>query len=125
MIVIDTDILIWILKGNEEIKRRFTQLITETSGHVFITPVQIAEIYAGIKEKERIKTENFLESLNIVDIDKQVGKLAGDFINNYGKSHNVTIADALIGASAKVNSFKLWTLNKKHYPMFEDKEFLE
>lgn len=125
MIVVDTDILIWILKGNEAIKRRFTELVLETKGHVFITPVQIAEIYAGIKEKEKIKTENFLQSFNIIEIDKQVGRLAGEFINNYGKSHNVTIADALIGAAAKVNGFKLWTLNKKHYPMFEDNEFLE
>jgi predicted nucleic acid-binding protein len=125
MIVVDTDILIWILKGNEAIKRGFTELVLETKGHVFITPVQTAEIYAGIKEKEKIKTENFLQSFNIIEIDKQVGKLAGEFINNYGKSHNVTLADALIGAAAKVNGFKLWTLNKKHYPMFEDNEFLE
>lgn len=125
MIVVDTDILIWILKGNEDIKRRFTELVLETKGHVFITPVQIAEIHAGIREKEKIKTENFIQSFNIAEIDEQVGRLAGEFINKYGKSHNVTMADALIGAVAKINGFKLWTLNKKHYPMFEDNEFLE
>ncbi|MER3446104.1 MAG: hypothetical protein C4291_04365 [Candidatus Dadabacteria bacterium] len=113
MTVVDTDILIWILKGNETIKRRFTELVLETKGHVFITSVQIAEIYAGVREKEKMKTENFLQSFNIIEIDKQVGRLAGEFINKYGKSHNVTIADALIGAAAKVNNFKLWTLNKK------------
>ncbi len=30
------------------------------------------------------------------------------------KSHNVAMADALIGACAKINSFKIWTLKKKH-----------
>ena len=125
MIVVDTDILIWILKGNEAIKKRFTELVLETKGHVFITPVQIAEIYAGIREREKTKTENYLQSFNIIEIDKQVGMLAGEFINKFGKSHNVTIADALIGAAAKINGFKLWTLNKKHYPMFEDNEFSE
>jgi len=125
MIIIDTDILIWILRGDENIKRRFTELVLETKGYVFITPVQIAEIYTGIKEKEKIKTENFLESFNIIDIDKRIGKIAGELINKYGKSHNVTMTDALIGAAAKVNGFKLWTLNKKHYSMFEGNEFLE
>jgi len=125
MIIIDTDILIWILRGDENIKRRFTELVLETKGYVFITPVQIAEIYTGIKEKEKIKTENFLESFNIINIDKRIGKIAGEFINKYGKSHNVTMTDALIGAAAKVNGFKLWTLNKKHYSMFEGNEFLE
>jgi predicted nucleic acid-binding protein len=125
MIVIDTDVLIWILRKNESIKRRFTDLVIETRGYVFVTPIQIAEIYAGIREKEKIKTENFFESLSIIDIDKRIGRLAGEYINKYKKSHNLTLADALIGASSKVNGFKLWTLNKKHYPMLEDDGFLE
>ena len=123
MIVIDTDVLIFILRGIEIIKRRFTELVVETEGYVFITPIQIAEIYAGVREKEKVKTEHFLESFSVIDIDKKVGELAGVFINKFGKSHNVTMADSLIGAATKINGFKLWTLNKKYYPMFEEKGF--
>ncbi len=123
MVVIDTDILIWILRGEESVKSRFTETVVETKGYVFITPVQVAEIFAGLKENERIKTHAFLESLNMIDIDKQIGEIAGEYIRKYKKSHSVTLADALVGASAKVNEFKLWTLNTKHYPMFEDNEF--
>jgi predicted nucleic acid-binding protein len=125
MIVIDTDVLIFILRGNEIIKRRFTDLVVETEGYVFITPIQIAEIYAGLREKEKIKTGHFLESFSVIDIDKRVGEVAGVFINRFGKSHNVTMGDSLIGAATKINGFKLWTLNKKHYPMFEEKEFYD
>jgi predicted nucleic acid-binding protein len=46
-------------------------------------------------------------------------------LQKYGKSHAVTMADALVGAVARINAFKLWTLNKKHYPMFEAKDFFE
>lgn len=125
MIVIDTDVLIFILRGNESIKRRFTDLVVETEGYVFITPIQIAEIYAGLREKEKIKTGHFLESFSVIDIDKRVGEVAGVFINRFRKSHNVTMGDSLIGAATKINGFKLWTLNKKHYPMFEEKEFYD
>lgn len=125
MIVIDTDVLIFILRGIEIIKRRFTELVVETEGYVFITPIQIAEIYAGVREKEKVKTEHFLESFSVIDIDKKVGELAGVFINKFGKSHNVTMADSLIGAATEINGFKIWTLNKKHYPMFEEKVFYE
>ena len=125
MIVIDSDVLIWILRENETVKTRFTEIVVETNGYVFMTPVQVAEIHAGIKEKQRVKTERFLESLNIIDVDKLIGKLAGEFIGVYGKSHNVMMADALIAAATRVNGFKIWTLNKKHYPMLEDNEFLE
>jgi predicted nucleic acid-binding protein len=125
MVVVDTDILIWILRGDEKIKRRFTNLVIENKGFVFITPIQIAEIFAGVREKEMKRTKNFLESFNIIDIDKQIGETAGQFIFKYGKTDDVAMADALIGASAKLSGFKLWTLNKRHYPMFENKEFVE
>jgi predicted nucleic acid-binding protein len=46
-------------------------------------------------------------------------------MKKYRKSHNVTIADSLVAASARVHSFSLWTLNKKRYPMFKSDEFIE
>jgi hypothetical protein len=125
MIVIDTDVLVFILRGNESIKRRFKELVLQTEGYIFITPIQIAEIYSGLRDKEKIKTEHFLESFGVIDIDRRVGEVAGVLMNRYGKSHNVTMGDSLIGAATKINRFKLWTLNKKHYPMFEEKEFYD
>ena len=124
MIVVDTDVIIWLLKGNEQIKERFTKIVTETEGLIYITPIQIAEIYAGMREKERIDTEIFLDAFYILTIDDQIGKIAGEFMNKYQKSHGVTLADAIISACTKINGLKLWTLNKKHYPMLEGVEFI-
>jgi predicted nucleic acid-binding protein len=123
MIVADTDILIWILRQDRAMVERFKEIVRETGGNIFITPVQVAEIYSGVRPKERVKVELFIESLNILDIDGRMGQLAGGFLHKYGKSHSVTMADALVGAAAKANIFRLWTMNKKHYPMFEDDEF--
>jgi len=67
----------------------------------------------------------FLDSLLHLQLDDQIGKTAGEYINVYGKSHAVTLADALIAAAAKTNSLKIWTLNRKHYPMLGDKDFIE
>ena len=123
MVVVDTDVLIWILRGDANIKEKFKAAVTNTRGEVYITPVQIAEIYSGMRPKERQATENFVESLPVIVLDRGIGKLAGEFINKYGKSYNVTLADAFIAASAKTRVFTLWTLNKKHYPMFAGKDF--
>lgn len=123
MIIVDTDVLIWLLRGDKALEEAFKRAVVQAKGYIFITPVQIAEIYKGLKIKERLKVESFLTTLNTIDIDRNIGKLAGEFINKYEKSHNVTLADALVGASVKINAFKLWTLNKKHYPMFTEKEF--
>jgi predicted nucleic acid-binding protein len=101
----------------------FKRAIEETEGLLYITPVQIAEIHAGMRKKEREKTKKLLDSLLIIEIDREIGKLAGEFVKKYGKSHSVKLADALIGAATIVRGMKLWTFNKKHYPMFNEKEF--
>jgi predicted nucleic acid-binding protein len=33
------------------------------------------------------------------------------------RSHAVELADALIAAAASVTGLRLWTLNRRHYPM--------
>lgn len=62
MNVVDNDVTIWILKGNEQIKERFIKIVTETEGLIYITQIQIAKIYAGMREKERIDTKIFLDA---------------------------------------------------------------
>ena len=125
MIILDTDILIWVLRKNKEIKNKLIKATLETDGGLYITPIQIAEIYAGIRALEEKIIKKFLNSFNIIPIDVQIGELAGRFINQYRKSHSVEIADATIAAASIVNNFKLWTLNKKHYPMIKKENFYE
>ncbi len=43
--------------------------------------------------------------------------LGGLFRRTFLKSHDVGIADAVIAATAEVESATLATLNKKHFPM--------
>lgn len=124
MVMVDTDIIIWILKGNDDIKSKFRDITNQTDGLMFLTPIQIAEIYAGIRENERVSTEIFLDSFIVLTVDGKTGKLAGEFVNKYKKSHNVLIGDAIIAAVTKLHGLKLWTLNKKHYPMLEMNELV-
>ncbi|MBN2545166.1 MAG: type II toxin-antitoxin system VapC family toxin [Spirochaetes bacterium] len=123
MIIVDTDILIWILRGKEEIINLFNQKVEKQNKIMYIITIQTAEIFAGLRERVKLITEKFLESFNIIDIDVEIGKLSGNFLNNFGKSTNVTLSDSMIAAAAIINEMKLWTLNKKHYPMIEDNLF--
>ena len=125
MVVIDSDILIWVLRGNPQITEKFNKTVIETEGNIFITPVQIAEIYAGVLPKEKTKVEGFMSSLDVIVIDEKIGRQAGAFINQYGKSHSVTLADAMVAAASRISGYALWTRNKKHYPMLEAGEFFK
>jgi len=123
MVVIDSDIIMWLLRGKPEVMEEFKKTLIETDGNIFITPVQVAEIYAGILPKEKTLVEGFLSSLNVISITEKTGKLAGEFMNKYGKSHNVSLADALVAAASRLSGYELWTKNRKHYPMLEAEEF--
>lgn len=124
MVIFDSDVLIWILRGNERIKKRFNELVEFAGGHIYVTPIQVAEIMAGVRQSEKTDTEIFMKSLHCVEIDFSAGELAGQFMNKYGKSHNVTISDSLTAASVYLHKFKIWTLNRKHYPMLGKQDFI-
>ncbi|MCH7926953.1 MAG: type II toxin-antitoxin system VapC family toxin [Candidatus Dadabacteria bacterium] len=124
MLVTDTDIIIWILRNDSKTIKRFEELVAQTNCELYITPIQVAEIYSGLKPKEIKRTSDLLDCFNLININLEIGILAGTYMNKYGKSHALKMADALIGAAAKVNGFKLWTLNHKHYPMFKSNELI-
>jgi len=123
MVVVDSDVLIWIFRGDRQIAERFKSAVAGNDGNVVVTPVQLAEIFAGILPKEKAVVDDFFGSLEVLAIDERSGKLAGEFLNKFGKSHNVTLADALIAAVSRVNGCELWTRNRKHYPMFKEDDF--
>lgn len=124
MIIFDTDVLIWILRGKEEVIEKAKQIIENTNGYVYITPIQITEIYAGARKREIPSIERLLNSFKHIEINSEIGKLAGEFLNKYRKSHNVELADSLIASCCIVYGFKLWTFNKKHYPMIKEEDLI-
>lgn len=125
MIMIDTDILIWILRGKELYRDQFKNLAVSESGDLFITPVQTAEVFAGARETEKETTGVFLSALKLHRPGFSEGMYAGHYLKQYGKSHAVTLADALIAASVVCEGMLLWTLNVKHYPMLDKKHLYQ
>ncbi|MGH9632597.1 MAG: type II toxin-antitoxin system VapC family toxin, partial [Bryobacteraceae bacterium] len=86
---------------------------------VLYSPVSVAELWAGARPREHDALNNLFRALTRVPIDGEVGRQAGDYLRHYRKSHGVEIGDALIAACAVANNAKLWTRDRKHYPMKE------
>ncbi|MCL4428848.1 MAG: PIN domain-containing protein [Deltaproteobacteria bacterium] len=80
---------------------RAKALSAETYGKIFITPIQVTEVYSGMTGNEKIKTKELIESFYMLDINKQIGELAGEYMQKFRKSHNIELADAIIGTTAK------------------------
>lgn len=114
-ILVDTDILIDFLRGHKKAIR----FIDEYSSQIILSPIVVAELYAGVKGTDELSVlENFLSLFHVVPLTSEIAKLGGLYRRDFGKSHGVGLADAILAATAKVEKAELKTLNVKHYPMF-------
>jgi predicted nucleic acid-binding protein len=118
-VLVDSDVLIEVSRGrNQGIVVRWMEL-SDSNHTILYSPVSEAELWAGARPSERISLTGLFAALRCVPIDSAIGKIAGDFLRIYGKSHALEMGDALIAASAVVTGAVLWTRNRKHYPMSE------
>lgn len=116
-ILVDTDVLIAVLRGYPEPSERLRSFMRR--GPVFVSPVTIAEIFAGMRPAERDDTEALLGLFESAPLDSAGGRLAGEFVAKFGPSHSTALPDALIAATAIGLGVPLWTQNKRHFPMSE------
>jgi predicted nucleic acid-binding protein len=109
-------VIIEVLRGRRKVTRALEALEGE-GVPTYCTPVSWAEIYAGIRPGEEALTEAFFEARGEVVLDGTSGRRAGAYLARYSSSHGVEIADALVAAAASTTGLRLWTLNRRHYPM--------
>lgn len=115
-ILVDTDVLIDFLRGYD----KAITFIDEFSPNIILSPIVIAELYAGVKgNKELYVLDNFVSLFRIVPIDSAIAKAGGLYKLEFGKSHGVGLADAILAATAEKEHAELKTLNVKHYPMIK------
>jgi predicted nucleic acid-binding protein len=114
-ILLDSDVVINILKKKEETLQKLNSLL---ECEFYISPIVIAEIYAGARPKEIEQIEQLFSYFKIVNIDGDIGIITGNYANEFKKAFNgISLEDYMIAATAKYYNLSLWTYNKKHYPM--------
>ena len=116
-VLIDSDIVIEVLRGRDQAILAQWSELADSHSPILVSPITFAEVGAGAFASERTIISRFFAPLTCVAIDQKIGQLAGEYLRQYSKSHNLKIADALIAASAVQNHVALWTRNRKHYPM--------
>jgi predicted nucleic acid-binding protein len=118
-VLIDSDIVIEVLRARDTAILTQWSELADSSLPILVSPITFAEVEAGARSREMQEIARFFAPLTCVAIDRKIGQLAGVYLRQFSKSHNLLIADALIAASAAQNQASLWTRNRKHYPMPE------
>lgn len=122
--IIDTDVLVWYLRGNEAAKQAVEENIPFS-----ISVVTYMELVQGmINKAEMKKFQKQLQTwnINIIQIDKEISARAMFYVQEYALSHSMMLADGLIAATVVQYGEVLLTANDKHYkylPTIEVKKF--
>jgi len=115
-LLVDTDVLIDFLRGDNQA----VSFVNANSSRIILSSIVVAELYAGVKgEPELTVLENFVSLFPVIPVSSDIAKSGGLYKRDYGKSHGVGLADAIIAATCQAENAELKTLNIKHYPMIK------
>ena len=116
-ILLDTDVLVDFLRGHS----KAVAFVNAHSARIILSSIVVAELYSGVKgDAEQAALENFISLFRIIPVSAEIAKAGGLYKRDYGKSHGVGLADAILAATAEFENAELKTLNTKHYPMFKN-----
>ena len=116
--VVDTDVLIWYMKGNEKAYKTI-----ENSKNFFISVITYMELVQGMRNKNELNNlRNALHVWNskILYISEEISVKAMFFVEQHYLSHSIQLADALIGATAISYGLPILTGNDKHYKILKN-----
>ena len=117
--LLDTTTIIDHLRGNKKVNS-YLERIGQRGDIAGCCCINIAETYAGMRKKEKEKTDRFIESLYYFEVTKEVAKLAGELKQKcFKKGKTLATTDVIITATAMTYSLTLITKNVKHYPFLE------
>jgi hypothetical protein len=118
----DTDVLIWILRGSAKAAR----LVDET-GDRRISVVTLMELLQGARDKHDSRLiKRFVVELGFrtLPLTENTGHRAVVYMEEYGLSSGLRVADALIAATAAENDLPLCSGDRSRYRAIAELDLL-
>ena len=121
-ILIDTDILIKVFRGNGFHKA----ILDKEVKNLAISSVTYIELLSGLKTRSRIiELNKQMRAYQLIHISETISIKSLEIVVKYTSSNSIRIADSLIAATAIVNNLRLFTDNKKDYDFIKGLRFYQ
>nr|WP_274522814.1 type II toxin-antitoxin system VapC family toxin [Ectothiorhodospira haloalkaliphila] len=112
-VLIDTDVLIWNLRGNEQ-----AASLLDGSPDFRVSAVTYMELLQGLRNKDEMRVLRqamHYWGAQLIPIDTEICGRATYLVEEYALSHSMQMADALIASTALQLGEVLVTANDRHY----------
>jgi predicted nucleic acid-binding protein len=117
-VIFDTDIFIWIQRGNIRAAR-----LIESEDERLLSVQTYLELLQGAENRQQHEqTKSFLKTFGFATLPftENIGHRAAVYIEEYALSHGLRAGDAIVAATAAENGLTLCTVNKKHFVPIRD-----
>lgn len=114
MILIDSDILIWLTRGHVGAKTRLAKIANPWQIST-ITYLELAQGCRNKDELQRAKRGLKFQQTQILPLTPTISERAIALIDEHALADGLQLADALIAATALEHNFTLLTGNTKHF----------
>ncbi len=115
--LLDTTVLIDTLRGRPAALRALGALL-ESGYELTTTAINIAEVYAGMRPDEEVRTTSFLAQLKVYSITPELARSAGLLKSVAArKGRTLGLDDMLIAATALQHDLLFLTSNRRDFPI--------
>lgn len=114
----DTDILIWIQKGNVKAAR----LVDAEEERLISVQTYMELLQCAQNKQQHTITRNFLTDFDfkVLPLSENIGHRASIYLEEYSLSCGLRAGDAIIAATATENNLILSSSNTKHFKSIRD-----
>ena len=116
--IYDTDILIWVQRGNEKAAK-----LIDKDEDKYLSIQSYMELLQGAKNKAHHKyVKDFISEFqfSILPLTENIGHRALIYVEEHALSSNMRAGDAIITATAVENNMTLVSSNVKHFKVVKD-----
>ena len=116
--IYDTDILIWVQRGNEKAAK-----LIEKDNDRYLSIQTCMELLQGAKNKTHHKyVKDFISEFgfSVLPLTENIGHRALIYVEEYALSSNMRAGDAIIAATAIENNIILVSSNVRHFRVVKE-----
>jgi len=119
--IFDTDILIWIERGNI----RAAKFLQEAPLRTISLQTYLELMQCAKDKKQQKRSREFLRDfrIRVLPLSEKIGFRASVYIDQFSCSHGLHAGDAIIAATAVEYGLQLCSANIKHYKVIPDLDF--
>ena len=116
--IFDTDILIWVQRGNLKAAR----LIQKTAERYISAQSYMELLQCAQNKKQHNYSKSFIKDFyfTVLPLTENIGHRAAIYIEEFSLSHNMRAGDAIIAATATELNMTLCSSNAKHFRQISD-----